>query len=354
MEHKEAIAVVGATGHTGRFVVNEISRLGMRVIRIGRDQAKLNADAGAFPEDEARCATIDDARSLDVALRGASAVINCAGPFLDTGLQVLDAALRASIPYVDVAAEQAAVKAMFDTRHALATAAGVPVVPAMAFYGGLADLMASAVIEENETVDEIEIAIGLDSWHPTLGTRLTGKRNNVPRVVLQGGRLELLASPPHRSYWNFPEPIGRREVVAQPFTEVVTLASHLRVDTITPWLNVEPLQDLRDAATPPPTSNHHTGRSDQQFVMDVLVRKRGQLRMVRAQGRDIYYVTAPMAVQAAMRLISGDARYRHGVHSAGAMFDPRSFLQGLALAGLDVSFDGNTLSKLPSIERVGA
>lgn len=342
MEYKEAIAVVGATGHTGRFVVNEIRRLGIQVIRIGRDQAKLNADARAFPEDEARCATIEDARSLDIALRGASAVINCAGPFLDTGLPVLDAALRAKIPYVDVAAEQAAVKAMFDTRHASATAAGVPVVPAMAFYGGLADLMASAVIEEDETADEIEIAVGLDSWHPTLGTRLTGQRNNVPRVILQAGRLELLANPPRRGYWNFPEPIGRREVVAQPFTEVITLASHLRVDTITPWLNVEPLQDLRNTATPPPTSNHPTGRSDQQFVMDVLVRKRSQQRSVRVQGRDIYYVTAPMAVQAAMQLISGDSKYRHGVHSAGAMFHPRSFLQGLALAGLDVSFDGAT------------
>jgi hypothetical protein len=232
---------------------------------------------------------------------------------------------------------------MFDTRHAPATAAGVPVVPAMAFYGGLADLMASAVIDEDETVDEIEVAVGLDSWHPTLGTRLTGQRNNVPRVILQAGRLELLASPPRRGYWNFPEPVGRREVVAQSFTEVITLASHLRVDTITPWLNVEPLQDLRDAATPPPTSNHHTGRSDQQFVMDVLVKKRGQQqRTVRVQGRDIYYVTAPMAVQAAMRLMSGDSRYRHGVHSAGAMFNPRSFLEGPALAGLGVSFDGST------------
>jgi hypothetical protein len=44
---------------------------------------------------------------------GAAAVINCAGPFLDTAAAVLDAALRARIHYFDVAAEQGAAVTVF-------------------------------------------------------------------------------------------------------------------------------------------------------------------------------------------------------------------------------------------------
>jgi short subunit dehydrogenase-like uncharacterized protein len=74
-------------------------------------------------------------------LAGVAAVVNCAGPFLDTALPVVEAALRAEIPYLDVAAEQAAVQAI-RARDADARRAGVTVLPAAAFYGGLADLLA--------------------------------------------------------------------------------------------------------------------------------------------------------------------------------------------------------------------
>ena len=58
-----------------------------------------------------------------------------------------------------------------------ARSAGVAVVPAMAFYGGLADLLVTAALDGGSTADEIEVAIGLDRWWPTEGTRITGARN---------------------------------------------------------------------------------------------------------------------------------------------------------------------------------
>ena len=49
---------------------------------------------------------------LDHALDGSAAVINCAGPFRWTAAPVIEAALRAGIPYLDVAAE---IEAVADT-----------------------------------------------------------------------------------------------------------------------------------------------------------------------------------------------------------------------------------------------
>ena len=103
MTSNRTIAVFGAYGHTGRFVVTELRRRGWRPILLGRDGEKLRALAAETGE-EARVASVDDAGSLDRALSGAAAVIHCAGPFLDTSSPVLEAALRSGIHYLDVAA----------------------------------------------------------------------------------------------------------------------------------------------------------------------------------------------------------------------------------------------------------
>src|SRR5258706_10308259 len=225
------IVVFGATGHTGRFVVAELRQRGWTPILSGRDSAKLNA-LGARHGLPVRLASIDDPASLDRAMAGAAAVINCAGPFLDTATPVIEAALRARIHYLDVAAEQAAARAAFEQFSDAAQSAGVTIVPSMGFYGGLADLLATAAFREWTEVDEIRTAVALDSWHPTRGTRLTGQRNTVRRVVVSGSRLEPLSDPPPTSTWTFAEPFGIQEVVAVPLSEIILMSRHLRAAEI--------------------------------------------------------------------------------------------------------------------------
>lgn len=101
--NKPVVAVFGATGHTGRFVIAELLRREMTPIAIAR-KALSEAE---FPEKVVRRqATVDDAALLNQALHGAQAVINCAGPFIDTADAIASAALRAEVHYVDVCAEQ--------------------------------------------------------------------------------------------------------------------------------------------------------------------------------------------------------------------------------------------------------
>lgn len=66
-------------------------------------------------------------------------------------------------------------------------AAGVPLVPAMAFYGGLGDLLATAAAGDWAAPEEVRLAVALESWHPTRGTRRTGERNTAPRLVWTDG-----------------------------------------------------------------------------------------------------------------------------------------------------------------------
>jgi len=55
--------------------------------------------------------------------------------------------LRAGIHYVDVAAEQVITAKTLENFDEPA-ARGCPVVPAMAFYGGFADLMVTSVLDD--------------------------------------------------------------------------------------------------------------------------------------------------------------------------------------------------------------
>ena len=78
------MAVFGAYGHTGRFVVAELRERGFVPLLLGRDADKLQALARRSGL-EARLASVDDPASLDRALAGAAAVINCAGPVRHDG-----------------------------------------------------------------------------------------------------------------------------------------------------------------------------------------------------------------------------------------------------------------------------
>ncbi|MDB5418670.1 MAG: saccharopine dehydrogenase [Phenylobacterium sp.] len=339
---KPTVAVYGAAGHTGRFVVKELSRRGFTAVAIGRDQAKLAA--AEFPAGVRReLADIDDPASLARAIIGAAAVINCAGPFLDTAEPLVSAALRGGVHYLDVTAEQASAQAIFERYTAAAEKAGVVVVPAMGFYGGLSDLLVTAAMGDWTQADEARIGIALDSWRPTEGTRVTGRRNTVPRVAISQGELRPLADPAPNIVWPFAEPFGAQEMVELPFSEVILIGRHLQLSELHTYLNTAPLRDLRDLTTPPPVAADASGRSAQTFLVEVEIRQGNTMRRAMARGRDIYAVTAPLVVEAVDRILDNrildNAAAQGGVFAPGALFDAQSFLAELASEGVFLSID---------------
>lgn len=323
------IVVFGASGHTGRFVVSELARRGMTAILAGRDSGKLHVVQKIHPAFEVRVASIDDPASLDHALRGASLVINCAGPFLDTAAPLIEAALQAGIHYLDVTAEQRVALAAFEKFSDAARTAGVLIMPSMAFYGAMGDLLATAAMHDWTTADEIKIAVALDSWNPTQGTRLTGQRNSGRRLVFSSNRLSPIAEPPPKLQWDFPEPFGEQEVVALPLAETVIMSRHLRAPEIQAYINVAALADLHNPATSGPTPDDERGRSAQRFLMEVKVRNGNEERYALAAGRDIYAVTAPIIVEAAERILAGNVQAT-GTAAPGQVFDARGFLEALS------------------------
>jgi short subunit dehydrogenase-like uncharacterized protein len=327
-DSNRVVAVYGAGGHTGRFVVNEALRCGMRVVAIGRDAARLPAGV------EGRVAAVNDAPALAEALAGCGVVINCAGPFLDTAGPVIEAALRAGCGYVDVTAEQASAQAVFERFDARARQAGVAVIPAAGFYGGLADLLASTLAASGPVVD-LSVAIALDHWWPTEGTRKTGQRNQVPRVVLQNGELVRMPTPAAQRDWAFGAEHGVQAMVELPFSEIITIASHLGVRNVRSWLTLCSLEQIRDPNTPPPEASDEQGRSVQRFELVVQAGEGMDARRAIARGQDIYAMSAPLVVEAAERMLQPHFD-RSGTLSLGAAFDATDFLRAPRLRDLEL------------------
>jgi hypothetical protein len=302
----ERVAVMGAGGHTGGFVVAELRRRGMTPIPCGR------------------------ATDLDLALRHADAVINCAGPFAATAAPVIESAIRAGIPYLDVTAELEVVSDTF-ARYA---GAGIPVVPAAAFYGGLADLLATAATGDWPAADHLTIAYALSSWRPTPGTRATGRvsaqRRDGRRIAYTGHRLRFRAGDAPRTEWTFPPPIGTRPVVGEfTIADIATIPTHLDTPEISMYMSGNALDDLHAPDPSGPVAVDDSGRSAQTFLVEVVARSGDVERRAVASGRDIYAVTAPLVVEAAVRILAGTGDTA-GVGSVGARFDAKDFLGSLS------------------------
>ncbi|MCK2244565.1 MULTISPECIES: saccharopine dehydrogenase NADP-binding domain-containing protein [unclassified Crossiella] len=319
------IAVMGAYGHTAKFVLTQLSELGFTPIPVGRDRERLLALGLAQPP---LVADVDDPDSLDRAFAGVAAVVNCAGPFIDTAVPVVEAAIRAGAHYVDVAAEQAVTLDLLARFDEPARRAGVAVVPAMAFYGGLGDLLATAAAADWTEADDVQIAIALDSWLPTVGSRRTGARNAGNHVVYVDGRFVPPPSIRSTLNWTFPDPIGEQQLTEMSSADQVTIAHHLRTPRITVHISTGALADIKDPATPPPVPVDELGRSAQTFQMDVVVSRDGEQRRASASGQDIYGVSGPLAAGAVARLLS-DAVTPVGAVTAGELFDAREFLRSL-------------------------
>jgi hypothetical protein len=245
---------------------------------------------------------------------------------------VIEATLRSGIHYLDVAAEQPSVLDVFERFAEAARNAGVVIAPAMAFFGGLGDLLASEAMGQWAAADEICVAVALDSWHPTRGTRLTGQRNAGQRFIFSNNRLERADPPPGR-IWNFPAPFGPQDVEGLSLAETVLISRHLRTPEIRAYMNVTPLSDIRNPDTPVPAAADESGRSSQIFLVDVIARRGSEERRAVARGRDIYAITAPIVVEAAQRVVKGLVKTT-GVVAAGEAFDPRHFLRSLNPAHL--------------------
>ncbi len=131
------LIVWGATGFTGRLVVEEVARTappGLRWAVAGRDRSRLDAVRAALaPGAGVVVADVADAASLAALARGARTVVTTVGPYARYGTPLVVACVAAGTHVADLTGEPTWMRAMIDRFDAPARAAEVRVVHACGF-----------------------------------------------------------------------------------------------------------------------------------------------------------------------------------------------------------------------------
>ena len=83
----------GSYGYTGNLIAEHSLREGLRPLLAGRDPIRLRAQAQRLGLDF-RVIELADRSALDDALRATGLVVHCAGPFVLTWRQMVEACLR--------------------------------------------------------------------------------------------------------------------------------------------------------------------------------------------------------------------------------------------------------------------
>jgi short subunit dehydrogenase-like uncharacterized protein len=130
------VLLLGAAGNSGRLIAAELAARRLSIRLAGRRRGPLEDLARALAADGATAdvcaADIGDPASLAGAIAGAGVVLSTIGPFARLAGPVIDACLAARLPYVDIANEWPAVRALLD-RDEQARAQAVTLVTGAGF-----------------------------------------------------------------------------------------------------------------------------------------------------------------------------------------------------------------------------
>ena len=217
--HANDVALFGATGMTGRMVLDQAVKHGLRPLLIGRDLEKLQAAALPHGLPVAQAALEDQAKIVS-ALSGRRLLLNVAGPFATTGLPLIRAALSAGVHYADLNGELPALQqllGMDDEAHQ----AGVTLVGGAGFGIAASDGLAAMVSQALGGAEWLRLAVAADSAFssPAVG-------ESTLAILAGGGREVVGGQMVHhklgRIRWTVPLPDGSKIAIASaPLADLV-------------------------------------------------------------------------------------------------------------------------------------
>ncbi len=323
------VALLGATGYTGRLVAAELTRKGVPHRVGGRSEARLAAVPSSAPR---QVVDLSVPASIDAFLDGADVLITCVGPFTDLGMPIVEAAVRTGTAYVDSTGEFG----WMGEVYARFREAASPVVPACGFDYLPGDLAAAvAVAELGEQPESVDLVYRLRQGKATRGTARSalaaaGSASMNPRSMLVDG------------------PDGPINAVQVPWGEQVTVPLHVpgvavrtgiaaprgvtRVaDVLAPaagfWSGPllrlgRPLLDRLVERLPEGPTDEARGAA--QALVVVQARAGARSARVAVTCRDAYGLTARLLVEAALQ-VSGT-----GAMAPAEAFAPRPFLDAVS------------------------
>ena len=218
MSDADPLLLYGATGYSGRVILDELLRQGVRPTLGGRDEGKVAplAERHGLPY---RVASLQDSERLQAMLHDVRVVLHAAGPFSATAHLMVAACLRAGAHYLDITGEPTVIERLA-TRHAEARRRRTMILPGIGFDVVASDCLAAHVAARVPGARRLTLAIrGLELM--SRGSALSFvEQAGQPVLVRRGGALTPV--PPGELERDFDFGDGPRRCVNVSWGDVVT------------------------------------------------------------------------------------------------------------------------------------
>lgn len=237
----------GATGRTGRLVLDQALERGHRPVLAGRNEASVRdlAELHALPW---RAFSLRESeRMIHRNLSSIDLLVNTAGPYTATAMPLVEGALSNGADYIDVCGELQVFEAIA-ALDARATEAGVCLLPGCGFEIVPSDALALWLAERMPDAEQLELGIASEN------SISVGTFRAATGVIAQGGftrrngKLQSesigVAGPNIRFHQ------GERRTIRAPFPDLLTAWKLTGIPNITTYLALPPGASLARHAGP--------------------------------------------------------------------------------------------------------
>jgi len=313
--------IYGANGYSAQLAAERAVSLGMRPVLGGRSEAAVRDVAQRLQLDYLVSA-LDDVDVLVSKLRDFKVVAHCAGPFAHTARQMMRAAIKAGVHYVDITGE-IPVFEQGQQLHNEALAAGVVVCPGVGFDVIPTDCVAACLKQALPDATDLCLAFAGDSAlsRGTAKTSIEGIARGF--LVRENGKFKKVSrAHAHRSI-DFGR--GEQPVAIIPWGDVSTaywttgipnirvylpykggVGSLYMTDVMRPLLALPPVQTFLKSRVgkgkPGPDAERRAARST--VVWGEVTNANGEVRTARLTTAHGYSVTAEGIVTAVKHLLT--------------------------------------------------
>jgi short subunit dehydrogenase-like uncharacterized protein len=287
---------------------------GLNPVLAGRDATRLAALAAELGVEH-RSFALDDSATVDAALHGVSAVLNCAGPFMRTAQPLMAAAVRSGVHYLDTAAE-------LDSYHLAEAldekgkAAGVMLLPgsggSVAILGCLTAHAAGRVTDPQHVRVALHVAGSMSR-----GSAVSAAENLSAECLERHGGVLVSRDPNESREFDF----GAGPVACTPATlpDLVTIWHATAIPNIETFVYVSgdafPTGELSDV----PEGPTHTQREANRYQASVEITGADGSTVRSVLDTVNGYTFTPMAaVEAARRVLVGE--HRPGFQTPAGLF----------------------------------
>jgi short subunit dehydrogenase-like uncharacterized protein len=228
----------GATGYTGKLLIEEAVARGHRPVIAGRNVSKLQPLAEKYGLEYIPF-SLDHHQETVKAISNVKLVLHAAGPFVQTSTPMLDACLQVGVHYLDITGEISVFENTFAHDEA-AKDRGIVLISGVGFDVVPTDCLIKYVADQLPDASRLEVALNALSGDKNSSGTSAGTMKSGLGMIAKGNLLrrggELVYADFGTDVKTFRFPMGKRTGMAFPWGDLATAYRTTGIPNITTYL----------------------------------------------------------------------------------------------------------------------